>query len=74
MKHTIILFSAALALFLSASQVQAREDRTIVQNQLAAIQDKAAVFQPGGAWFPFPAYTDREGWDKLLGSHKEAFI
>ncbi len=74
MKHTIILFSAALALFLSASQVQAREDRTIVQNQLAAIQDKAAVFQPGGAWFPFPAYKDRKGWDKLLGSHKEAFI
>ena len=26
------------------------------------------------SWVPFPDYADREGWDKLLGTNKEAII
>ena len=26
------------------------------------------------AWVPYPSYSDRAGWDKLLGEHKDAFI
>lgn len=26
------------------------------------------------AWVPYPAYSDRAGWDKLLGNHKDTFI
>lgn len=25
-------------------------------------------------WVPYPAYTDREGWDKLFGDNKQMFI
>lgn len=26
------------------------------------------------AWMPYPAYSDRAGWDKLLGGYKDAMI
>lgn len=32
------------------------------------------VFKPGGDWFPYPAYEDRNGWEKLLGEHSRYLI
>ena len=40
----------------------------------AAIPDKAAVFRPGGDWFPYPAYRDREAWDRLTGPFREQIL
>lgn len=60
-----LLFSIVLAtLCLTAG---AREARHIFHNAYEAIPDKAAVFKVGECGFPYPAYKDRDGWDKLLG-------
>ena len=32
------------------------------------------AFSTGGSWFPYPAYADREGWDKLLGDKAKHLI
>ena len=39
----------------------------------AELKDKN-VFRPGGEWFPYPSYTDRQGWDNLIGDSKEYLI
>ena len=38
-----------------------------------SLRDKN-VFTPGGAWFPYPSYSDRQGWDTLIGDSKEHLI
>lgn len=32
------------------------------------------AFITDGSWFPYPAYADREGWDKLLGDKAKYMI
>ena len=32
------------------------------------------VFVPGGKWFPYPRYSDRGGWDSLIGDNKAFLI
>ena len=32
------------------------------------------IFHAGGDWYPFPAYEDRAGWDRLTGDMKAALI
>ena len=32
------------------------------------------LFQPGGKWFPYPDYSDRKGWEDLLGEAAPALI
>ena len=32
------------------------------------------LFQPGGKWFPYPDYSDRQGWEDLLGEAAPALI
>ena len=36
--------------------------------------DKGLQLLPPAKWVPFPAYTDRSGWDSLTGELKEDFI
>lgn len=33
-----------------------------------------SVFCHDGSWLPYPSYTDREGWDKMLGSHASYLV
>ena len=32
------------------------------------------VFVPGGGWFPYPDYEDRDGWNALLGKHTDRLV
>lgn len=32
------------------------------------------VFSCGGKWFPYPEYSDRQGWSKVLGKNSEYLI
>lgn len=32
------------------------------------------AFSCGGEWFPYPEYTDREGWDRLIGDRAQYII
>ena len=54
---------------------QAREDRHICQKAFEAIENKKEIFNQGGAdWFPYPTYSDREGWNRLTGEYKSQII
>ena len=68
------LFIAAVAALLTLTTLSAREDRNLVQGLYNAIPDKSAVFKVGGDWFPYPAYTDRAGWDKITVDFKKPLI
>ncbi|MBQ9549035.1 MAG: heparinase II/III family protein [Bacteroidales bacterium] len=69
-----ILLFAAFTLLLGAEVLQAREDRHLFRNAYDAIPNKAAVFRPGGAWFPYPAYEDRAAWEQLTAPFREELI
>lgn len=58
-----IIFSVAALLLCAASFAENR----LFENALASLPDKENVFKVGGEWFPYPVYSDREGWDKFLG-------
>ena len=32
------------------------------------------LFKAGGEWFPYPDYSDRQGWDDLLGEAASKLI
>ncbi len=70
---TRILLTLFAVLFIS-THAHAREDRHICHKAFEAIENKVEVFKTGADWFPYPAYKDREGWDRLTGRHKESLI
>lgn len=74
LKFIINVLIAAFVLNLASVPVQAREDRFPFQQQLSKIQDKSAVFKTGGAWFPYPAYSDREAWEKLTAPYRKNIL
>jgi len=71
MKRILFTFIAAL---IAVSSLSAREDRSLIQGQYNAINDKTAVFKTGGAWLPYPEYSDREGWNDIVGSYRKKVI
>ena len=40
----------------------------------ASALDLGEVLVSDRSWMPYPAYSDREGWDRLLGGRKKDFI
>ena len=52
-----------LILFVSTSY--AYTERNLLQNSVTKEQLKETLVM-NGAWIPYPAYTDREGWNSLL--------
>lgn len=42
-------------------------------NRLTSLYDPE-VLPMDASWFPYPAYSDREGWDRMLGSHAAYLI
>lgn len=71
------LFSIlALAILLPAvNAAAAREivERNYLTGSITYDQLKDCLVQ-GRAWVPYPAYADRDGWDKLMGESKDAVI
>ncbi|MBQ9549037.1 MAG: heparinase II/III family protein [Bacteroidales bacterium] len=74
MNKPIILSCLVAAMLLQASVLQAREPRHLFWDAYNELPDKASVIKPGGEWFPYPAYEDREGWEKLTKFSKKNYI
>ena len=68
-----ILFSTLCVLLLAAGSASAYVERNMLRNQADETKLKT-VLVPDQKWVPFPAYNDRAGWDKVMGSWKETFI
>ena len=75
MKRFIInALVATSVMVLVFAPADAREDRFPFRQQLSKIQDKNAVFKTDGSWFPYPAYSDHEAWDKLTAPYRNNII
>lgn len=62
------------ALMSMALSLEAVENSSILKTQYAK-PGVAESFKAGKDWYPYPAYKDRSGWDKLLTSDaKKKFI
>ena len=68
--HTII---ACLCLLLSATGMHAYEERNLLQNLATPEQVREALVM-NQQWVAYPAYTDRQGWDRYLGQLKDYYI
>lgn len=64
---------ACLCLLLSATGMHAYEERDLLQHLATQEQVKDALVM-NQKWVTYPAYEDREGWDKLLGTFKDYYI
>ncbi len=70
MKHILPLI-AALCLFCSGAQ--AAVERNLIQSKTSPEAIRQALVLDR-AWVPYPAYSDRAGWDRLTGPYKESII
>ena len=68
--NRLIIF---LALLLSAEIAKAYEPRNFLQKK-ASLQQVKKMLVSKSEWIKYPAYTNREGWDKITGSLKEKII
>ena len=68
--NRLIIF---LALLLSAGIAKAYEPRNFLQKK-ASLQQVKKMLVSKSEWIKYPAYTNREGWDKITGSLKEKII
>lgn len=66
MKKTICILIGA-ALLLGGSLFLSAQERTSLLEDKYAESGVAESFKTGTDWIPYPAYSDREGWKKLLG-------
>ena len=67
------LLSILLAFLVATGTASAYVERDMLRKQADEAILKTLLV-PDQKWVPFPAYGDRAGWDRLLGSWKEAFI
>lgn len=71
MKRTVLL---ALSLVLAGSiAASAAAGRDHITGGFGMDQLKECLVE-NQAWVPFPAYSDRAGWDALMGSNRESII
>ena len=63
-KTRITILFAAICITLSGF---ARPETTdsLFRHALAAVKDPEKTFRTDGSWFPYPAYSDRNGWEEL---------
>ena len=60
-------------LFFVLTRLQAYETRDLLQHSATESQVRQSLVMDR-KWVPYPAYSDREGWDKFLGNYKSAII
>lgn len=68
-KYRIIL----CLLLLATTQMYAYVERNLLQ-QSAGLSELESTLITDQQWVPYPDYTDRAAWDKLLGDNKETYI
>lgn len=68
-----ILSLLCLIAVVAMQQLHANEGRNLLQKEadLAKIKEVLVMNQE---WVPYPDYTDRAGWDQLLGEYKQSII
>ncbi|MBQ7194016.1 MAG: heparinase II/III family protein, partial [Bacteroidales bacterium] len=64
--------AAALLVLCLGLNAAAQQTRTILQKELNTVD--TCRISSDGKWFPYPAYSDREGWDRLTGEHRAQII
>ena len=65
-------FIAFITLSFSLLAVE-RVERNLIQNRVTPESVKASLVMDR-AWVPYPAYSDRAGWDKMMGPYKADII
>lgn len=73
MKRLYIKALLFILLLPLAGTLCAHEERNLLQ-QTADVATVKAALLPNQQWIPYPAYNDRAGWEKLLGSDRATFI
>ena len=63
----------ALVVFAAALSVHAYEKRDLLQHCATEAEVKASLVMDQ-KWVPYPAYSDRNGWNNLLGNYRENII
>ena len=69
----IIISAIMLLLFAGAASAADYVERNILRSQADEAKLKTLRI-PDQKWVPFPAYSDRAGWDKVFGEWKDDFI
>ena len=61
-------------LFMAGISAHAYTERNLLQKAAGSEELLKEVLVMNQKWVPYPAYTDRAGWDELLGTNKENLI
>ena len=69
-----LIVSFIFTLLITTMSASAQANVDILKSKYAE-PGVAESFKAGSDWYPYPAYSDRDGWDKLLTKEaKKAFI
>ncbi|MBM6960151.1 heparinase II/III-family protein [Bacteroides caecigallinarum] len=63
--HSLLRMWTICCMLLFTTAMFAYTERNLLQNSVTKEQLKEALVM-NGAWVPYPAYSDREGWNSLL--------
>lgn len=66
---TIVVGSIAFC----SQNASAYTERNLISSRVSKDELKE-ILVPDRKWVPYPAYTDREGWDSLFGENKDKYI
>ncbi len=69
MKYLIVL----LGILMSMTSIAAYTERNLLQTEASEQQLKSYIL-PTEQWIKYPAYNNRDGWDKLTGNFKSRII
>ena len=67
------IYVAVCFLLLAITSIQAYTERNLLRQKTNQEALKAMLVM-NRQWVPYPAYTDRAGWDRFLGENKQAII
>ena len=69
-QHLLITF---LLIVTSLGNINAYTERNLLEKKISPDELKSILVMDQ-KWVPYPAYTDRAGWDRFLGDNKNGFI
>lgn len=67
------LLTVVCLLLWTVTHLHAYEERNLLQKE-ADLEKVKSVLVMDQKWVPYPAYSDRAGWDQFLGEYKEDYI
>ena len=74
-KNTLCRIILSFCLLIVAGvSAHAYTERNLLQKAAGSEEQLKEALVMNQKWVPYPAYTDRAGWDELLGTNKENLI